>query len=74
MRVLVEPGCGATSLADNGRAGLEAVRTMARRWHFTTDALDELLDLFLPPAPQGPSPCGAPWNSGPGVYRASRSI
>lgn len=54
MRVLVEPGCGATSLADNGRAGLEAVRTMARRWHFTTDALDELLDLFLPPAPQGP--------------------
>lgn len=54
MRVLVEPGCGATSLEHNGRAGLEAIRTMARRWHFATDALDELRDLFLPPAPQGP--------------------
>ncbi|OVZ99843.1 prenyltransferase [Streptomyces sp. CS113] len=54
MRVLVEPGCGASSLADNGRAGLAAIRTMARRWHFATDALDELRDLFLPPAPRGP--------------------
>ncbi|MFI1753860.1 tryptophan dimethylallyltransferase family protein [Streptomyces sp. NPDC020571] len=54
MRVLVEPGCGADSLAHNGRAGLEAIRTMARRWHFTTDALDALQDLFLPPAPHGP--------------------
>ncbi|CAL9352770.1 tryptophan dimethylallyltransferase family protein [Streptomyces sp. enrichment culture] len=54
MRVLVEPGCGADSLAHNGRAGLEAVRTMARRWHFSADVLDELQDLFLPPAPQGP--------------------
>ncbi|CAM5276057.1 Prenyltransferase OS=Streptomyces tendae OX=1932 GN=GUR47_22935 PE=4 SV=1 [Streptomyces tendae] len=54
MRVLVEPGCGADSLVHNGRAGLEAIRTMARRWHFATDALDALLDLFLPPAPQGP--------------------
>ncbi|MGV9621684.1 tryptophan dimethylallyltransferase family protein [Streptomyces tendae] len=54
MRVLVEPGCGATGLADNGRAGLEAIRTMARRWGFATDALDELRDLFLPPAPRGP--------------------
>ncbi|WP_031047298.1 tryptophan dimethylallyltransferase family protein [Streptomyces sp. NRRL F-5650] len=54
MRVLVEPGCGAAGLADNGRAGLEAVRRMARRWSFTTDALDGILDLFLPPAPHGP--------------------
>ncbi|WP_399937592.1 tryptophan dimethylallyltransferase family protein [Streptomyces sp. BBFR25] len=54
MRVLVEPGCGADSLVHQGRAGLEAIRTMARRWHFTTDALDALQDLFLPPAPQGP--------------------
>ncbi|WP_030183607.1 tryptophan dimethylallyltransferase family protein [Streptomyces violaceorubidus] len=54
MRVLVEPGCGATGLADNGRAGLKAIRTMARRWHFATDALDDILDLFLPAAPQGP--------------------
>jgi DMATS type aromatic prenyltransferase len=54
VRVLVEPGCGADSLALNGRAGLEAIRTMARRWHFTTDALDAVQDLFLPPAPHGP--------------------
>ncbi|MFA3875548.1 tryptophan dimethylallyltransferase family protein [Streptomyces sp. MMCC 100] len=54
MRVLVEPGCGADSLAHNGRVGLEAIRTMARRWQFTTDVLDELQDLFLPAVPQGP--------------------
>ncbi|WP_399881147.1 tryptophan dimethylallyltransferase family protein [Streptomyces sp. BBFR51] len=54
MRVLLEPGCGADSLAQGGRIGLEAIRGMARRWHFTTDALDAVQDLFLPPAPQGP--------------------
>jgi DMATS type aromatic prenyltransferase len=54
VRVLLEPGCGADSLARNGRVGLEAIRKMARRWHFTTDALDALQDLFVPPAPQGP--------------------
>lgn len=54
LRVLLEPGCGADSLARNGRVGLEAVRRMARRWHFATDALDEIEDLFLPSGPQGP--------------------
>ncbi|MBD0421847.1 prenyltransferase [Streptomyces sp. TRM S81-3] len=54
LRVLLEPGCGADSLALSGRAGLETVRAMARRWHFATDPLDEVLDLFLPPSPQGP--------------------
>ncbi|MFD5967253.1 tryptophan dimethylallyltransferase family protein [Streptomyces sp. NPDC060311] len=54
MRVLVEPGCGADSLAHNGRVGLEAIRSMARRWHFTTEVLDELQDLFLPADPRGP--------------------
>ncbi|MET9827004.1 MULTISPECIES: tryptophan dimethylallyltransferase family protein [unclassified Streptomyces] len=54
MRVLLEPGCGADSLALGGRAGLRAVRDMARRWNFTTDALDDVRDLFLPDAPQGP--------------------
>ncbi|MBU6532056.1 tryptophan dimethylallyltransferase family protein [Streptomyces mayonensis] len=54
LRVLLEPGCGAGSLARNGRAGLESVRQMARRWDFATDALDEIEDLFLPPDPHGP--------------------
>ncbi|ANB04580.1 prenyltransferase [Streptomyces ambofaciens] len=54
LRVLLEPGCGADSLALNGRAGLETIRGMARRWNFTTAPLDEVEDLFLPPAPQGP--------------------
>ncbi|MFC7818129.1 tryptophan dimethylallyltransferase family protein [Streptomyces sp. NPDC057367] len=54
LRVLLEPGCGADSLAQEGRAGLEAVRGMARRWNFSTAALDGLRDLFLPPSPHGP--------------------
>ncbi|MFF3846257.1 tryptophan dimethylallyltransferase family protein [Streptomyces sp. NPDC002328] len=53
LRVLVEPGCAAGSLAQNGRVGLDAIRDMGRRWGFSTDRLDELEDLFLPPAPQG---------------------
>ncbi|MFR9794803.1 tryptophan dimethylallyltransferase family protein [Streptomyces sp. MS06] len=54
LRVLFEPGCGADSLARNGRAGLAAIRYMARRWGFSTAALDEVRDLFLPPSPHGP--------------------
>ncbi|MFE9773778.1 tryptophan dimethylallyltransferase family protein [Streptomyces sp. NPDC005931] len=54
LRVLVEPGCGADSLAENGRAGLEAIRAMARRWDFATDPLEELRDLLLPASPRGP--------------------
>ncbi|CAM5623308.1 tryptophan dimethylallyltransferase family protein [Streptomyces fumanus] len=54
LRVLLEPGCGAGSLARNGRAGLAAVRSLARRWRFGTDSLDAVEDLFLPPVPHGP--------------------
>jgi hypothetical protein len=54
LRVLLEPGCGAGSLARSGRAGLDAVQEMARRWNFSTAALDEVQDLFLPPEPHGP--------------------
>ncbi len=54
LRVLLEPGCGADSLAQDGRVGLEAVREMARRWNFGTGPLDEVRDLFLPPDPHGP--------------------
>ncbi|MEU9593513.1 tryptophan dimethylallyltransferase family protein [Streptomyces sp. NPDC048193] len=54
LRVLLEPGCGADSLAHNGRVGLETVRAMAKRWNFTTGPLDAVRDLFLPRAPHGP--------------------
>jgi DMATS type aromatic prenyltransferase len=54
LRVLLEPGCGAGSLDRNGRAGLTALRAMARRWRFGTDSLDAVEDLFLPPVPHGP--------------------
>ncbi|MFI8100489.1 tryptophan dimethylallyltransferase family protein [Streptomyces sp. NPDC086023] len=54
LRVLLEPGCGVGSPAENGRAGLRAVREMARLWNFSTDRLDDLADLFFPADPQGP--------------------
>ncbi|MFD5933096.1 tryptophan dimethylallyltransferase family protein [Streptomyces sp. NPDC060333] len=54
LRVLLEPGYGAGSLAENGRTGLRVVREMAGRWGFDTKRLDELEDLFFPPNPQGP--------------------
>ncbi|MEV0222850.1 tryptophanase [Streptomyces sp. NPDC050704] len=54
LRVLLEPGWEAGSLADNGRTGLRVVRAMARRWGFATDQLDALEDLFFPASPKGP--------------------
>lgn len=54
LRVLLEPGYGAGSLAENGRVGLRVVHEMARRWGFDTKRLDELEDLFFPPEPEGP--------------------
>ncbi|WP_435613155.1 tryptophan dimethylallyltransferase family protein [Streptomyces sp. bgisy159] len=54
LRVLLEPGCGAGTLAQNGRTGLEFLRDAARRWDFATDRLDELTDLFFPEKPEGP--------------------
>ncbi|MFD5448237.1 tryptophan dimethylallyltransferase family protein [Streptomyces sp. NPDC003470] len=54
LRVLLEPGCGADSLAHNGRVGYETVRAMAKRWNFGTGPLDAVRDLFLPRSPQGP--------------------
>nr|7W8U_A Chain A, 6-dimethylallyltryptophan synthase [Streptomyces sp. SN-593]7W8V_A Chain A, 6-dimethylallyltryptophan synthase [Streptomyces sp. SN-593]7W8W_A Chain A, 6-dimethylallyltryptophan synthase [Streptomyces sp. SN-593]7W8X_A Chain A, 6-dimethylallyltryptophan synthase [Streptomyces sp. SN-593]7W8Y_A Chain A, 6-dimethylallyltryptophan synthase [Streptomyces sp. SN-593] len=54
LRVLVEPGWDSGDLAENGRAGLRAIRAMADRWNFSTDQLDLLEDLFFPVAPAGP--------------------
>lgn len=53
LRVLLEPGCGAGSLAENGRIGLGVIRAMARRWGFAADKLDLVQDLFFPRDPQG---------------------
>ncbi|MFJ5775371.1 tryptophan dimethylallyltransferase family protein [Streptomyces sp. NPDC093094] len=54
LRVLLEPGWGADTMARNGLAGLHAVHGMARAWGFATDRLDELTDLFFPDRPKGP--------------------
>ena len=54
LRVLVEPGCLATDLAGNGRAGLAVVHELARAWDFSTVQLDALTDLFFPDDPHGP--------------------
>jgi DMATS type aromatic prenyltransferase len=54
LRVLLEPGSGAGGFAASGRAGLDAVRAMGRSWGFSTALLDELEDLFFPPAAEGP--------------------
>ncbi|MFF0200852.1 tryptophan dimethylallyltransferase family protein [Streptomyces sp. NPDC005017] len=54
LRVLLEPGCGEATTELSGRAGLDAVRTMGRRWGFSTRRLDDLEDLFFPPDAQGP--------------------
>ncbi|MGW1668076.1 tryptophanase [Streptomyces sp. NPDC002324] len=54
LRVLLEPGCGAGTLREDGRTGLRVVRSMARRWGFGTAQLDALEDLFLPGDPHGP--------------------
>ncbi|MGM9384458.1 tryptophan dimethylallyltransferase family protein [Streptomyces antibioticus] len=54
LRVLLEPGAGAPDPAENGRTGLRVLRRLADRWGFSTGRLDELEDLFFPPAPKGP--------------------
>ncbi|MDQ1024645.1 DMATS type aromatic prenyltransferase [Streptomyces umbrinus] len=54
LRVLLEPGCDAASLVDNGRVGLRVIHAMTERWGFSSHRLDHLEDLFFPPASQGP--------------------
>ncbi|MFF2957213.1 tryptophan dimethylallyltransferase family protein [Kitasatospora sp. NPDC057965] len=54
LRVLLEPGCGSGTLEENGRAGLDTVRAMSRRWGFSAAWLDKVEDLFLPASPHGP--------------------
>ncbi|MFJ2830575.1 tryptophan dimethylallyltransferase family protein [Streptomyces sp. NPDC087263] len=54
LRLLLEPGCGAAGLRQNGRTGLRVIREMAQRWDFSTGRLDELEDLFFPSSAEGP--------------------
>ncbi|MFJ8826966.1 tryptophan dimethylallyltransferase family protein [Streptomyces sp. NPDC102467] len=54
LRVLVEPGWAHGDMGDSARAGLDAIRTMAARWDFSTDQLDALEDLFFPSSAEGP--------------------
>jgi DMATS type aromatic prenyltransferase len=54
LRLLLEPGCGAGGLRQNGRTGLHVIREMAQRWDFSTGQLDELEDLFFPSSAEGP--------------------
>ncbi|GCB45402.1 tryptophan dimethylallyltransferase family protein [Streptomyces sp. NL15-2K] len=54
VRVLVEPGCAATTLAENARLGMRALETLATRRGFSTEPLRRVEDLFLPAAIHGP--------------------
>ncbi|MYS84970.1 prenyltransferase [Streptomyces sp. SID5474] len=53
VRVLTEPGCGAATLAENGRVGRSALRRTARRWGFSVEPLRRVETLFFPAAPRG---------------------
>ncbi|MFB4317597.1 tryptophan dimethylallyltransferase family protein [Actinomadura sp. 21ATH] len=53
VRVLVEPGCVAPTLAESARVGRRAVERLAERWGCSTGPLRLVEDLFLPPAPRG---------------------
>ncbi|RSS97864.1 prenyltransferase [Streptomyces sp. WAC02707] len=54
VRVLVEPGCGARTVADSGRAGLRALHRMASCWNVDAEPVARVKDLFLPAAARGP--------------------
>ncbi|MFI6333952.1 tryptophan dimethylallyltransferase family protein [Streptomyces sp. NPDC050535] len=54
LRLLLEPGCGAGGLPQNGSTGLRVIRELARRWDFSTGQLDRLEDLFFPASAEGP--------------------
>ncbi|MGW0291850.1 tryptophan dimethylallyltransferase family protein [Streptomyces tuirus] len=53
LRLLVEPGCSATTLEENGRLGRQALEALAARRGFSTDPVRRVEDLFFPPAMDG---------------------
>jgi hypothetical protein len=48
LRLLVEPGCTAVTLPENGRLGRQAVEALAARREFSTEPLRRVEDLFFP--------------------------
>ncbi|MFD5910705.1 tryptophan dimethylallyltransferase family protein [Streptomyces massasporeus] len=53
LRLLVEPGCSATTLEENGRLGRQALETLAARRDFSTEPVRRVEDLFFPPVMDG---------------------
>ncbi|MFF0003549.1 tryptophan dimethylallyltransferase family protein [Streptomyces tibetensis] len=53
LRLLVEPGCAATTLGERGRLGLHALEALAARRGFPTEPVRRVEDLFLPPVVDG---------------------
>ncbi|MGC5039142.1 tryptophan dimethylallyltransferase family protein [Streptomyces sp. DT190] len=53
VRLLVEPGCTAASLEENGRLGRRALGQLAARRGFSTEPVRRVADLFFPPVVHG---------------------
>ncbi|MFF7380939.1 tryptophan dimethylallyltransferase family protein [Streptomyces massasporeus] len=53
LRLLVEPGCSATTLEENGRLGRQALEVLAARRDFSTEPVRRVEDLFFPPVMAG---------------------
>ncbi|GAA2549029.1 DMATS family aromatic prenyltransferase [Streptomyces levis] len=53
VRLLVEPGCTATTLEENGRIGRRALAALAARRGFSTEPVRRVEDLFFPPVMHG---------------------
>ncbi|MFG3274997.1 tryptophan dimethylallyltransferase family protein [Streptomyces luteogriseus] len=53
LRLLVEPGCSATTLEENGRVGQQALETLAVRRGLSTEPVRRVEDLFFPPVMDG---------------------
>ncbi|MFD9938903.1 tryptophan dimethylallyltransferase family protein [Streptomyces massasporeus] len=53
LRLLVEPGCSATTLEENGRLGRQALEALAARRDFSTEPVRRVEDLFFPPLMDG---------------------
>ncbi|MFI8165748.1 tryptophan dimethylallyltransferase family protein [Streptomyces sp. NPDC085931] len=53
VRLLVEPGCSAGTLEENGRTGRRALGELAARRGFSTEPLRRVEDLFFPPLMRG---------------------
>ncbi|MBX9364702.1 hypothetical protein K4G64_26750 [Streptomyces sp. WAC04114] len=53
LRLLVEPGCSASTLEENGRLRRRALEALAARRDFSTEPVRRVEDLFFPSAMHG---------------------